>query len=143
MSLDTTVAQKLVTAFLENSPNPVSAIGIMKDAGVTIGEITQLAINHPPLKTRLNDIGVAVNNSGGRWPLALPEPKKAKEGPAYGETVVGALPTDDELKAAPHSFLPGDIKATSTVGTDAVWTVVKRGEAVPTGFTQSGSIARA
>lgn len=69
MSLDATVAQKLVKSILESSPNTASAIIQMKDCGVDIGEITRLALDHPALKNRLNDIGVVVNASGGKWPL--------------------------------------------------------------------------
>jgi hypothetical protein len=71
--LDATVAQKLVKSILESSPNTASAIIQIKDCGVDIGEITRLALDHPALKNRLNEIGLAVNASGGKWPLPLPE----------------------------------------------------------------------
>jgi hypothetical protein len=73
MALDATVAQKLVKSILESSPNTASAIIQMKDCGVDIGEITRLALDHPALKNRLNEIGLAVSASGGKWPLPSPE----------------------------------------------------------------------
>lgn len=91
MALDATVAAKLVKSILESSPNPASAIITLKDAGVSIEEVVRLSLDHPPLKTRQDEIGAAVVASGGKWP----KPILKASAPTTGTTASPAVGKKD------------------------------------------------
>lgn len=148
MALDAATANRIIQNLISTTPTAQlpATINMLTESGFTHVEISRAVIEHKPLDDRRDDIGAAINQAGGKWPLVI----KVKDGekpavvtppdPPYGTAVNGALPSDADL-VSKHNYSPGDSKLTGSVGPEPSWMVVVAGSNAPTGYVSAGSIA--